>query len=228
MANWNEILWGQVLPGGGTGVGGGLGGIDINQVIDNELPDLHAASRADLVYWTTGDLIQWLDESLKRLALRTGVFITRVVGLTVGAGATYNAPPQHLSTRHLSFNGLVLRPASTKELEGKDEQYLTRSGTPDHWYPDLLGMDMIGLYPIPAAPGTLANIYDSWPPTLDAGGQQTLVPGPAPLKGYLAMALLGEAYGRESEIEMPDVAQHCRGRLDLYYQVFESYYGKGV
>jgi hypothetical protein len=221
----NTALWGDVLPGGPTG--DILSGIDVEQVIDDLLPTLHAATRADLGYWTVGDLMEWLDEALKRLAVLAGVFATRAAILTVPGQAAYSSPPQHISTLHVSLGSTPLRPAGTIELEGRDPAYLTTQGTPDHWYQDLLGLDNIGLCPVPTGEDALAEIYEAWPPTVDAGQQSTIVPAPAPVKGYLAMAVLAEAYGREGEMEMPDVASHCKGRLDLYHQIFQTYYGKG-
>jgi hypothetical protein len=222
----NTTLWGDILPGGPLSEQV-IPGIDVDQVIEECLPSLHAATRAELGPWTAGNLLEWLDEGLKRLSVIAGVFITRATTLTVPAQPSYASPPRHISTLHVSLDAVPLRPAGTLELEARDAGYLTTAGTPDHWYQDLLGMNMIGLAPVPDAEQTMASIYESWPETVDAGGQNTLVPAPGPLKGYLAMYLLAEAYGREGEMEMPDVAQHCRARLELYHQIFQSYYGKG-
>lgn len=226
MSLLNTTLWGDVLPGGPGGEQP-VPGIDVDQVIEECLPSLHAATRADLVFWTAGNLLEWADEALKRLAMIAGVFVTRATTLTVPTHGTYTSPDRHISTLHVSLDSTPLRPAGTVELEARDTNYLTTPGTPDHWYQDLLGMDVIGLVPVPNQESSLATIYEAWPSTVDAGGQNTSVPAPAPLKGYLAMYLLAEAYGREGEMEMPDVAAHCRGRLDLYHQIFQTYYGKG-
>lgn len=223
----NTTLWGDILPGGPANEQA-VPGIDTDQVIDEALPALHAGSRAELEFWTVGNLIEWLDEGVKRLAVKAGVFITRATTLTVATQAAYASPPRHCSTIHVSVGSTPLRPSGTIEMEARNPSYQTTPGTPAYWYQDLQGMDVIALTPVPDSEQTLAEIYEAWPETLDAGGQTTSVPGPAPLKGYLTMHLLAEAYGREGEIESPDIAAHCRGMVAMYDQMFKGYYGAGM
>lgn len=229
MALGNTTLWGSILPGG---VAGELpdGGIDTTQVIDDLLPSLHAATRADLTFWTEGQLIQWMDEALKRLARVACVFVGRAANtLTVAAQATYTLPPRHVATLHASYLAAQLRPSGTRELEARDPAYQTTAGTPAYWYQDLQGNTAIGLAPVPdTSDQAIPMIYEGWPPELDAGRQNTLVAAPPPLKGYLAFSILAQVYGTEGEMEMPDLAAHCRARRDLYDQLFVSYYGKGI
>ena len=68
----------------------------------------------------------------------------------------------------------------------------------------------------------------SWPPTLDTGLANVLVQAPGPLAAYLTMYVLAKAYGREGESEMPDVAQHCQARCQMYEEIFFKYYGSGL
>jgi hypothetical protein len=226
MGLLNTGLWDDFLPGDtDTNSDVNAGGIDSAQVIDEALWSLHAATRADLVFWTEAQLLQWLDEAVKRLASIAGVFIGRNVGLTGIGTATAALPIQHIATLHVSVDGVAIRPANTMELEARDEAYQTTQGTPDSWYEDLLGHGVLGLAPVPDAELPLAEIYEGWPTALDIG--QTIVAGPAPLKGYLGMCLLAAAYGTEGELEMPDVAAHCRGRVEMYHQMMRSYYGAG-
>jgi hypothetical protein len=227
MALLNTSLWDSILPGAAE-TALDAGGVDVSEVIDQALWDLHAASRADLVFWTEAQLIQWLDEAVKRLASAACVFVGRFTAtLTVQGQAGYSHPPQHVSTLHVSLNSTALRPAATLELEAKDPAYQTTQGTPAHWYEDLLGLGSLGLAPVPdTSDVTMPQIYEGWPAALDPG--QTMVAAPAPLKGYLSMALLAEAYGIEGEMEAPDIAAHCRGRLDLYRALLQHYYGVGI
>lgn len=221
-------LVGSILPGGAAGELP-LSGIDVTQVVTEALPSLHASTAQDLVFWTEGELIEWIDESVKRLAIKAGVFIGRDTTVLTAAGqSTYPLPARHLSTRHVSYGSTPLKPANSAEMEVLDPAYQTTPGAPVYWYQDLLGMSSIGLAPVPAAQQTLANIYEGYPEATDAGKQQTIVPGPAPLKGYLGMCLLAEAYGREGEMEMPDVAAHCRGMVEMYERVFLEYFGRGI
>lgn len=228
MSLGNTALWGDILPGGPTE--SASGSIDTTQVIDELLPLLHAGSRADLTFWTEADLIQWLDEAVKRLARVACVFVGRSASIrSVDEQATYDLPVRHVSTLHVSYVTTSLRPAGTLELEALDAGYQTGRGTPARWYQDLQGDATFGLAPVPDTnDDPIPVIYEGWPPELDGGGQNTLLSAPPPIRGYLAMCVLAAAYGREGECEMPDVAAHCRGRIQMYDQIFQSYYGAGV
>jgi hypothetical protein len=225
----DSTLAGSILPGG---LSGELpdGSLDTTQVIDELLPSLHAGSRADLTFWTEGDLIQWLDEALKRLARVACVFVGRTASiLTVAGQAAYSLPQRHISTLHVSHLDTAIRPAGTMELEAQNPAYQTAQGTPAYWYEDLQGNAVFCLAPVPdTSDEPLPMIYEGWPDALDAGKQQTMVAAPPPLKGYLAMCVLAAAYGREGEMEMPDVAAHCKERVAMYDQIFQSYYGAGL
>lgn len=227
MATFNSALWGTILPGAlGTEVANGS--LDSTQVIDDLLWTLHCSSRADLTFWSEADLIQWMDECLKRLSRVACVFVGRQAAtLTVPSQATYALPDGHVATLHVSYNTTPLKPAGTLELEARDPSYQTTTGTPDHWYEDLLGSGVVGLCPVPDGQQFYPIIYEGWPAALDAGKQQTLVAAPAPLKGYMAMYVLAEAYGREGEMEAPEIAQHCRERLNFYETLLQFYYGRG-
>jgi len=204
--------------------------IDTSAVIQSILPDLHADTVAGLTFWTEADLIRWEDESVKRLSRVAAVFVLRDTSVaTVGGQASYSLPPRHATTLHVSLGTTPLRPANMEELEGLDPAFRTTPGTPERWYEDKLAAPQVALAPVPAAAGvTLPVVYNSWPPELDVNKVNTALAAPAPLKGYLAMAVLGAAYQIEGESEMPDVAAHCRGRLALYEQLFQGYYGKGI
>jgi hypothetical protein len=132
----------------------------------------------------------------------------------------------------VSVDGFPLRPANTLEMEARDDGFRTTPcispNPPTDWYEDMVGVDAIAFAPVPADELPLARIYEGWPPTLDAGGQQTLVAAPGPLKGYLTFAVLGEAYGKEGMAEAPEIAAHCKGRAAMYEALFTQYYGAGT
>ena len=204
------------------------GEIDTTQVITDLLPSLHADSTAHLTFWSLSDLINWMDEGLKRLARVCGVFVERDTSITTAnATATYALPERHDTTLYVSYGTTPLRPAAMIELEMRDTAFQTTPGTPDHWYEDGQGWN-IGLSPVPTAAVSLPLVMACWPPALDTGQMNTLVQAPAPLAGYLSMYTLSKAYGREGESEMPDVAQHCAARCAMYEQIFEKYYGAGL
>jgi hypothetical protein len=156
------------------------------------------------------------------------VFVERDTSITTASGtATYALPERQDATLYVSFGTAPLRPAAMVELEMRDPNFQTTPGTPDHWYEDGQGWN-VGLSPVPTAAASLPLIMTAWPPALDSAQANTLVQAPAPLAGYLTMSVLAKAYGREGESEMPDVAQHCQARCEMYEQIFAKYYGAGL
>ncbi len=298
------------------------GEINTQTVIDNLLPDLHSDTRAHLNFWAEADLIQWIDEAVKRLARKSMMFVQRDATITTVPGtATYTIPAWHLATVHASYgapscvqglffqtnpvyvhsvtvgatsysvleasltaaqiatniagqinasdpsctaltggtlgnevtvtmrNGVAgpvtvqstdgaasaiisapvpLRPSNQMELEARDPAFATTAGAPNHWYEDLVGLRTIGVAPVPVAAVALPLIYSAWPQEVDVAKSNILVQAPAPVKGYLAFSVLAQAYGRESESEMPDVAQHAAARVAFYEEIFTRYYGPGM
>lgn len=204
--------------------------IDTAAVINSILPDLHAEVLTELTFWTESDLIRWQDECVKHLSHLALMFVVRDTTIvTAAAGPRYNLPPRHVTTLHVSLGATPLRPANVEELEGLDPAFQSSQGTPERWYEDKIGTPELALAPVPDTGGVAVPVvYSSWPPEIDVNKVNTTLAAPAPLKGYMAMAILSEAYGSEGEAEMPDVAAHCRGRLALYEQLFQGYYGKGI
>jgi hypothetical protein len=203
--------------------------INSTDVITSILPDLHAAAMADLVFWDQDKLINWADECIKQLGRLAPVFTIRDTSVnTSGSVPSYSLPPRHVATIHVSLGAVSLRPSNISELEALDPDFQSVLGAPERWYEDALDGSgaLIGLAPIPTVAAPLPIVYASFPPQLDVGQVNTMVPAPPPVKGYMANYILAEALQQESEAEMPDVAAHCKGRLALYEQAFQQYFGK--
>lgn len=198
--------------------------IDPADIATEALPALHAASMADLVWFTEADLAEWIEEGMRRLAELSSVWVTRATTAIAAGQQAFDTPAGHVSTGNVTWDEWALRPASTIELEGLDPDYRYTPGPPRYWYADLTGMNAIALYPVPDEAGELALVYAAWEPDLPGSG----VDAPSPVRAYLRYFLLGEAFGREGEFEAPDIAAHCRGRLDLFNQIFQQYYGKST
>jgi hypothetical protein len=119
-----------------------------------------------------------------------------------------------------SAAGLVA--SSTTELEALDDAYATTQGTPTRWYPDRIGANMIGLYPVPSASGaTLEVIYHGFPCDLSSGFF-----GPAVAGNYLELAVFAEAVGCESDGQMVESAANARQVMSLMDEVTQMYYGR--
>jgi hypothetical protein len=206
------------------------GDIDTTGIITGLLPSLHSDSIADLYWWSLGDLILYMDEALKRLARKAGVFVKRSTSSVSAVGIpTYSLPADEVAILHVSYLTTPLRAAGMIELESRDPNYRTAPGTPDHWYADQLGDYTIGFSPVPAHAGdAMPLIYTALAPDLDVAQLNTLVTAPVPLAGYLAMSVLAEAYGREGEMECSDIAAHCKERVSTYESMMAQYYGSGT
>ncbi len=203
--------------------------IDTQQLITNLLPDLHSDSRAHLNFWTESDIINFIDESVKRLARKAMMFVERDLSLTTGIGtATYALPARHLATIHASYGTTPLRPASQIELEAGNPLYATVAGTPAYWYEDKIGSATVGLSPVPTAAAALPLIVSVVPVDIDVGKVVTTLEAPQAVAAYLTFSVLAQCYGRESEAEMPDVSSHCAARVEFYESIFQKYYGSGL
>jgi hypothetical protein len=202
------------------------GEIDTQALLTALLPDLHADSFADLTFWTEDDLIQWTDEACKRLARVSMTFVERDTSITTAGGtAIYSLPSRQVATLHISLGISPLRPAAVIDLEARDESFQSTPGTPDHWYEDDIMLGTVGLVPVPTAAAALPTICAVYPPDVDVAQDNTLVQAPAPLAGYLAFSVLAKAYGEEGESEQPELAKHCRARVQMYEQICQQYYG---
>jgi hypothetical protein len=223
---WGNVEWGGHAPPAST-----AGSIDTAAVIDRLLPSLHADSRADLAFWTAADLVDWMDEGLKRLARVAAWNIELDSSITTANGvASYPLPERQDATLYVSLGNpgvTPLRPASMIELEARDSTFMTDTGTPDHWYEDGQG-DNVALTPVPTSAGAVTLVISAWPPALDAAQLNTLVQAPAAFAGYLSFYVLGQCYGKESEAEMEDVSAHCKERCGLYEKLFTHYFGPGI
>jgi hypothetical protein len=204
------------------------GEINTVNVIAQLLPMLHSDSVADLVFWSQSDLIDWMDEGLKRLARVAGWNVERDASITTANGtAAYALPARQEATLYVSLGNTPLRPASMIELEARNSAFQSTPGTPDHWYEDGQGAN-VAVSPVPTTAVALPLIISAWPVALDAAQVNTLVQAPAAFAGYLTFYTLQQAYAREGESEMPDVAEHCASRCQMYESLFSHYFGKGI
>ncbi len=184
-----------------------------------------------MVHWSKTELIAFVDEYLKRLGRICGVFIARSTAFTIVAGtATYSLPTRHISTIRATWVGASLTPSSTDELELLDSDYLTTQGTPLYWYQDKIGIGKIGLYPVPNAAMALlvtplAVLYHEYPADVDAAEVNMVLPMPTPVMEVVQAKMLAEAFGKESDGAIPEVAQHLTKRLDMMEQLLTEYYG---
>ncbi len=208
--------------------------LNITTLIQNLWPFLHASNAADAVFWPDSELTRYFAESLKRLAQRIGIFVARdTTSITFVAGtAIYDAPARHLSTLHVASEGRPLTASSTKELEARDSLFQTRQvAATKHirdWYSDKIVTNKIGFTPVPSA--ALAGlhpevIFHQFPCNLDSAHTDVAIDAPVVCGDYLEFCVIAEAYGKEGDLQMPEVAQSAKAFADLFEATFKHYWG---
>lgn len=212
----------------------------VTTIISDLLPMLHTDSMANAIWWTDAEITRWVADFLKRHAEQDGVFVLRHVTSLVAGQAVYDAPPRHLDTMHVSVFGKPLVSSSTTELEALDDTFRTTPETTGNlasrWYPDRIGANKIGIYPVPAAAlsdgADLEIIYHGFPCNLDEAHTDTAIDVPAGISDALLLSVLGEAYATESDATMPEVAANLRQVVSmsdptsLVRRIIQSYWGK--
>ncbi len=175
--------------------------------------------------WTADELAQYADDEMKRLARDFGLFV-QLGAIAVNAGQpSYPLPADATTVVQAVFNKLVLRPASVGEIESLDGAWLTATGTPSRWIPEI-GIDTIRLYPAPTAGGTLDLVYFATAPET---GTDTALRGFCQALGdFVEWVSVAEARRRESDAQMPEVAQVLDALAILYRTAIQSCWGGGA
>jgi hypothetical protein len=209
--------------------------LSVSTLIANLLPGLHSDSLANLVAWTDEELTRIIADALKRLAQEYGVFVIRDITIVLVQGtAVYGAPTRHVSTLHIAIleSGRPLIPSSTKEMELKSSSFATTQAavaTPIRYsYSDKSGANKIGLVPVPGALDAgkhLDVIFHQFPCNLDAAHTDVDIRAPKFVGDWAEAVATSEAYGKESDFQMPETAQSCKTLAMLYEQVIGQLYG---
>jgi hypothetical protein len=201
--------------------------------IANLLPQLHATDSSlsgDLVWWSKKELIRFFDEALKSFAKRFPVFIRRDTSMTLVAGtAAYTAPSRHIATLYAAHNNKPLAPATTLELECLDTNYLTTAGTPLKFYEDKGGVNKIALHPVPTSGdvgvSALEIIQAEYPADVDENEVNTTMPVPLVIADYLEFCALRDAYHKESDGALPEVAGQLAEVAKMFEKAAGGYWG---
>lgn len=201
--------------------------MNASTLITRLLPALHASSEANLVGTSRADLLERIDESIKRMARLALFFIVRDTSISSANGtATYTLAANHLATLHVSLGGVPLISSSRHEIESLDEDYKATTGNTEHWYGDGEGLNKIGVYPVPTASKTFAIIEQEIPAEISDPSALT-VTMPSVFDDYIDIRLLREVYTSESDICMQEVAAPLDKLLTVYETAMIQLYGKG-
>jgi hypothetical protein len=200
---------------------------DVTDNLSEQYARLFAVSATDLVFSSDEAMIRLYDERLKALARDIGCFVTVNTSITLSSGqAAYGLPDRHIATIRVSLPTGVLYPASTMEIEARDSDFMTTTGTPTHWYNDKTGINLLRLYPLPnVSGGVVTVVYFEYPQSLDADGFNTVIPTPNVVGDLLDYEVLSELYAQESDVQMPESAKQLRELSKLVREVLFQYYG---
>jgi hypothetical protein len=197
--------------------------------------DLAAEVIPNVVAWLGGagdwyvmdEIHEYADDELKRLAVTYGYFVELAAPLVTTAGqATYSQPADHIATVHAAFTWALLRSMTVGEAEALDGNWTTRTAAaPTNWMVDV-SLDQIRLYHAPAGVGLLDRIYFGHPDRISSSN--TVAPGLCPgVADLIALTAAAEARRRESDAQMPEVAQALDAIAALYRAAIQAYWGGG-
>lgn len=210
---------------------GGAQGLELQVSLNDVVYRLGLASGAELSApncWVgSGELFQYADDAAKRLAYLSGVFLAWDASITVIAStATYNLPASHVFTVAAWLGTTGLRITPVRDLWALDGNWPATTGPATRCSLDAGAVGILTLYPNPTAGGTLGQVCQEFPPTIQAGNS-ALALSPI-LQDYFSYAMLAGARGRESDYAQPEMAEHYRQRMALYEQIIHDLWGPGA
>lgn len=203
--------------------------VNLSQTILNFWTYLNANGAGDAVYWTTSDLLHWVNQAAKRLALNCGVFTSydRSISLATGTAA-YALPAATLRTLQADVAGTVLKARNVIELESLDDNWTASSGEPEAFILEGDGLAQIRIYKTPVLDDNglaLGLVITQYPPEMTSSG--AILAAPQCIEEYFTFYLLAEArIAQETRAQMPEVAKWAKGVVDLLDSVIASYWGK--
>lgn len=203
--------------------------MNVTDIITRLVPQLHSDTVNNLSVWTECELIQWVDESVKRLARITGSFVERdITSISLALDQMrYTLPARHVATLFVTLDDKPLIPTSTTQLEALDPNWENADiDTPARWAEDK-ELGQLIIYPPPDPPNvskTVGIIMLAYPAELDCPKVNTSVVLPKPLEDYCEIVALGKAYGKDSDLRLPEVASHAAQRAQLYEQICQKYW----
>ena len=152
----------------------------LSEIRTNVLRRLGEASGA--VFYTTAEIDFWINQAqIDFCLLQVANFIRRktTTGLlekTTTVATTggdwrlypYTLMADFLWPTRVSFGGKALLRATQKDLARWDQDWQNAAGDPLHW--GILGLNLMYIYPRPAAPANIDVTYAYVPPSLSADG----------------------------------------------------------
>jgi hypothetical protein len=192
--------------------------------LNSLLPDLRAGTMADLTWWTEAELYRYANNQLQELARALPCWVKLATFSTsFNDVATYALPARTVDVLGVYLDGRRLDPMTADELDAERGAWRAAGGeTPRRYTLDLTNSQII-LSEIPGAAYSVIVIYTESPAEISSGA--AIVAGPAALADLVQLATIQQAYTRQSESAMPDVASAANLLRELVMAGFGAYYG---
>jgi hypothetical protein len=193
---------------------------DLN--LNDLLPDLRSDTMANLTWWGESELYRYANNQLQELGKAIPIW-TRITDFTtVALTTTYPLPARTVDVLGVYLDGRRIDPLTADELDANDSTWRRRGGEKPRRYTLDLANSQITLTDIPDAAYQVILIYTETPAEIAAGS--ATVAGPATLPDLTQLATIQQAYQRQSEASMPDVAAAANVLRELYQAGFSAYY----
>lgn len=216
--------------------GSSSGVLDLANSSNDAIYRLGLQGPADLAaadWISTAELLQFADDTVKRLSRDAGLFIVWDTSVAITAGTSLsNLPSSHVFTLlavlilPAGVPAQFLRLTSARDLWALDANWPTTIGDAQRASLDAGAVGTITLYPTPLTGGTLGLVAQEYPAAIAAGASHLQLQ--TVLQDYFTYAMLAGALGKESDHAVPEMAAHYAKRAGLYEQVISHLWGAGL
>lgn len=117
------------------------------ELIDTVLERLEESLVAP-VFWTRAEILGYINEGLMELNLISGRLHT-TGSVVVSSSNFYSSPDSTISVMHAAVGGKSLTRTSLEDLDRRNSQWESQTGTPKRWAP--IGVNLLAVHPRPAS-----------------------------------------------------------------------------
>jgi hypothetical protein len=192
---------------------------DWSEIAASVVSLLNSSGDADLVWWTTAELYEFLDEAARKFG-QTGVDVQTAPVAATSQESSYVLPAKCLSVVGIYADSRELRGTAVRYLEALSATWRDEGGDPQRYALDSAGTRSFVIHPKPAQAGTIDIVYHTWPDVY-AGAYRA----PSVFGLYLQYSALAQARGKEGEAQSTDIAEAARARVNVIDQVCRGLWG---
>jgi hypothetical protein len=189
-------------------------------VLGDVAPMLHAATATDaeLVFWTSAELVIAAQDALKHLAREVPVFVEQAQGTLPAGEYRFALPQRYVNVITMSAAGRTLRSSTVNELEARSSSWATDTGTAERVVFDE-ATDVAFIWRGPTVQTAVAAVIARWPDVAQA------IQAPDVVADYLVDSVVAKARECAGDASMPEVAEHLRSECEMWRGMFAAYWG---